>query len=582
MESFQTMMTRRLRAARGDDPAGLVLKGGRVVDVFDGTVRTADVAVQDGFVAGVGTGYEGRETFDVRGMWIAPGLMEAHMHIESSMLTPPRLAAALLPHGTTAMVADPHEIANVMGLEGIRLLLDESRDLPFDTFFMAPSCVPATHLETSGARLEAHELRSLLEEPRVLGLAELMNVPGLIHADAGVLDKVALFRDRVLDGHAPGLTGRDLQAYAAAGIRSDHECTTVEEALEKVRAGLFVMIREGTSARNLESLLPAVTPETRDRFCFVSDDLHPQDVLRRGHLDHMIRRAVDAGLDPVTAVRLASLNPARYFRLLDRGAVAPGFRADLVILSDLDAFAVERVYKAGRIAAEQGRAVGIREGASRKRAATPLNVGSLAPERFRIRDRGGPARVIRIVPGQIHTDLALERPRVRDGLVVPDTDRDILPLAVVERHHGSGNLGLGLVQGFGLREGALAASVAHDSHNVIAVGTSDSDLCRAVEALRDMGGGLAAVRGGDVLARVPLPIAGLLSQEPIEILVDRLDGLNRAAATLGCPVEDPFMTLSFLALPVIPALKLTDLGLVDVSRFSLVPLFMGDAGAEEA
>ena len=582
MEPFQTMMTRRLRAARGDDPADLVLKGGRVVNVFDGTVRTADVAVQDGFVAGVGSGYEGRETFDVRGMWIAPGLLEAHMHIESSMLTPPRLAAALLPHGTTAMVADPHEIANVMGLEGIRFLLEESRDLPFDTFFTAPSCVPATHLETSGARLEARDLSALLEEPRVLGLAELMNVPGLIHADPGVLDKVALFRDRVLDGHAPGLTGRDLQAYAAAGIRSDHECTTVEEALEKVRAGLFVMIREGTSARNLEALLPAVTPETRDRFCFVSDDLHPQDILRRGHLDHMIRRAVEAGLDPVTAVRLASLNPARHFRLHDRGAVAPGFRADLAVLSDLEAFAVERVYKAGRIAAEQGRAVGIPEGPSRERAAAPLEVGPLVPERFRIEDRGGRARVIRVVPGQIHTGLVLERPKVRDGMAVPDTDRDILTLAVVERHHGTGNLGLGLVQGFGLREGALAGSVAHDSHNVIAVGTSESDLCLAVETLRDLGGGLAAVRGGDVLARVPLPVGGLLSWEPIGVLVDRLDEVNRAAASLGCPLDDPFMVLSFLALPVIPAVKLTDLGLVDVSRFSLVPLFTGEAGADDA
>jgi len=582
MEPFQSMMTRRLRAARGDAPADLVLKGGRVVNVFDGSVRTADVAVQDGFVAGVGEGYEGRDVHDVRGRWIAPGLLEAHMHIESSMLTPPRLAAALLPRGTTAMVADPHEIANVMGLEGVRLLLGASRDLPFDTFFTAPSCVPATHLETSGARLEADDLRALLEEPRVLGLAELMNVPGLVRADPGVLAKVALFRDRVLDGHGPGLTGRDLQAYASAGIRSDHECTTAEEALEKVRAGLFVMIREGTSARNLDALLPAVTPETRDRFCFVSDDLHPQDILRRGHLDHMIRRAVKAGLDPVTAVRLASLNPARYFRLRDRGAVAPGFRADLAVLSDLEGFAVDRVYKAGRVAAEHGQARGGFAGPEREMETGPLIVGPLAPERFRIQDRGGPARVIRIVPGQIHTGQALERPRVRDGLVVPDTDRDILTLAVVERHRGTGNLGLGLVQGFGLREGALAGSVAHDSHNVIAVGTSEADLCRAVEALRDMGGGLAVVRGGGVLARVPLPIAGLLSPEPIETLVGRLDGLNRSAASLGCAVEDPFMTLSFLALPVIPALKLTDLGLVDVSRFSLVPLFAEEPGAQDA
>jgi adenine deaminase len=328
----------------------------------------------------------------------------------------------------------------------------------------------------------------------------------------------------------------------------------------------------------MEALLPAVTPETRDRFCFVSDDLHPQDILRRGHLDFMIRRAVETGLDPVTAVRLASINPARYFGLRGRGAVAPGYLADLAVLSDLETFSVERVYKAGRVAAEGGRARPFPGKATRGAATGHLRTGPLSAERFSIPDAGGPARVIRIVPGQIHTEQVLERPQVRDGRVVPDTERDILTLAVVERHHGSGNLGLGLVRGFGLREGALAGSVAHDAHNVIAVGTTEEAIRLAVETLRDLGGGLVAVRGGRVLAQVPLPVAGLLSDDPVDALAGRLDELNRAAASMGCKVEDPFMTLSFLALPVIPALKLTDMGLVDVSRFALVPLFPEVAG----
>lgn len=574
MLSFEDRIKRRLKAARGEISADLVLKNGRVVNVFDGTVQAADVAVQDGFVAGLGTGLKGKEELDAGGMWIAPGLMDGHIHIESTMLTPARLAAALLPHGTTAIVADPHEIANVMGLEGVRLLLEASRDLPFDTFFMAPSCVPATHMETSGARLEAEDLRELLEEPRVLGLAEVMNFPGVIHADPGVLAKIELFCDRVLDGHCPGLTGLDLQAYVTAGIQSDHECTTVEEALEKVRAGMFIMIREGTSARNLDALLPAVTPESLDRFCLVSDDLHPQDIIRRAHLNHMIRRAVRLGMPPVAAIRLASLNPARYFGFCDRGAVAPGFKADLVVLSDLSSFSVERVYKDGILAAEQGRVRGFPEYPPKTLDTGPLSVGRIDPGSFSIPDSGGRARIIRIIPGQIYTEALLERPLVRDGRVAADLERDILTLAVVERHHATGNIGLGLVRGFGLGSGAIASSVAHDSHNIIAVGTSESDLYRSVTTLRDMGGGLVVVRGNKVLAQVNLPIGGLMSQDPPEELVRRLSEANRAAASLGCSVEDPFMVLSFLALPVIPALKLTDMGLVDVLGFEFVPLFL--------
>lgn len=567
-------LQRRIRAGRGEIPADLVIKKARVVNVFTGDIQVADVAVQDGWVAGVQTGYAGREEVDAEGRWVAPGLIDPHIHIESSMLMPARLASALAPHGTSTIVADPHEIANVLGMPGIRLLLDRSEHLPVDVFFTAPSCVPATPLETSGARLDAEALTLLLKEPRVLGLAEMMNFPGVCHGDAEVLEKLVRFQNRIRDGHSPGLSGYDLQAYLAAGIQSDHECTTLEEAREKVAAGMFVMIREGTSARNLDALLPAVTLENAGRFCFASDDLHPQDLLHRGHLNHLVQRAIRAGLHPVLAVRLASLNPASYFGLRDRGAVAPGYRADLVVLEDLDTFAVDRVYKGGRLVAERGKGCPSLEPEDRSPEARPLATGPVTPDRFRIAARGTTARVMELVPGQILTQQVLVRPRIREGEVISDPQQDLLKIAVVERHHGSGRTGLGLVRGFGLRAGALAGSVAHDSHNVIAVGVEDRDLARAVEEVRKMGGGLAVARDGDVLARVPLPVAGLLSGAPIHVLVREIDEANRAAASLGCGMEDPFMLLSFLALPVIPVLKLTDRGLVDVERFEHVPLFL--------
>jgi adenine deaminase len=574
MKADVASLQRRIRAGRGDVPADLVLKRARVVNVFTGDILVADVAVQDGYVAGVQTGYEGKQEVDADGRWVAPGLIDPHIHIESSMLMPSRLAAALAPHGTSAIVSDPHEIANVLGMPGIRFLLERSEHLPVDVFFTAPSCVPSTPLETSGARLDADALLPLLKEPRVLGLAEMMNFPGVCHGDAEVLEKLIRFQDRILDGHSPGLKGYDLQAYLAAGIQSDHECTTPEEAREKVAAGMFVMIREGTSARNLDALLPAVTTENAGRFCFASDDLHPQDLLRRGHLNHLVQRAIRAGLHPALAVRLASFNPASYFGLRDRGAVAPGFRADLVVLDDLDMFLVNRVYKDGKLVAEDGNVCASLEPEEGSVKAKPLATGSLTPDRFRIQARDAEARAMELVPGQILTRQVLVHPRVRKGEVVSDPEQDLLKIAVVERHQGSGRTGLGLVRGFGLGGGALAGSVAHDSHNVIAVGVEDTDLVRAVEEVREMGGGLAVTRDGNVLARVPLPVAGLLSDAPIRVLVDEIDEANRAAASLGCRLEDPFMLLSFLALPVIPALKLTDRGLVDVERFEHVPLFV--------
>jgi len=570
-------LKKRISVAKGESPADLVLKAGRVVNVFTGDIRESDVAVSDGVIAGLGPEYHGKEEIDAGGRYVAPGLIDGHLHIESSMLAPSKLAPALIVHGTTAIVSDPHEIANVMGLEGIRLMLKDSRSLPFDIFFMVPSCVPATCLETAGATLNASDLLKIKDEPFILGLAEMMNFPGVLMGDDQVLEKIVSFRDRILDGHCPSLLGKDLQAYLAAGIRSDHETTLLSEAREKVENGMILMIREGTSAKNLEELLPLVNRNNSRRFCFVSDDLHAEDIRQRGHLDFVLKKAVDLGLDPVTAIQMVTLNPAEYFGLKDRGAVAPGYLADLTVFSDLKDFEVSSVYKQGRMIVQKGEAVGF---PSKTKPISigqpePLNMGPLTIERFRIAHTGHKARVIELIPGQITTRTLYERVKSKKGWVITDTTTDILKLCVVERHAASGNIGLGLVRGFGLKHGAIASSVAHDSHNVIAAGVTDEAVFAAVRNVRDMGGGLVAVwDNGKVLAQVPLEIAGLMSRQPLDAVVKQLQIIKNAAAELGGTLDEPFMSLSFLALPVIPELRLTDLGLVDVNRFEIVPLFL--------
>jgi len=479
-----------------------------------------------------------------------------------------------VPRGTTAVVCDPHEIANVLGLDGIHYMLDASDGLPLMVFVMASSCVPATHLETAGASLSADDLATLLDHPRVLGLAEMMNFPGVLFGVPDVLAKLEMAHARgvPIDGHSPGLTGRDLQAYVAAGVRSDHECTQLEEAREKLRAGMYLLIREGTTEHNLAELLPVVTPENARRCLLVSDDRHPADLMDKGHMDYSIRLAVRQGLNSVTAIQMVTLNAAERFRLWDRGAVAPGYRADLAILDNLEDLNVEKVFSRGRLVAENGEMLPV---TPPETVAAPPSVKvdweglSLA-----IPAEGKRARVIGVVEGQIIAE-PLELPVKREnGLAVADVERDILKLAVIERHHATGNVGLGFVQGMGLRRGALASTVAHDSHNLIVVGTNDADMTVAARAVAKMGGGLAAVADGQVVGQLPLPVAGLMSEEPLETVRRAMDGLLAAAHDLGSPLHNPFMTLSFLALPVIPTLKLTDKGLVDVNKFDFVPLFV--------
>ncbi len=567
------MLAERIRVARGEAPADLVLRGARLVNVFSGEVHPADVAIYAGRIVGLGH-YTAREEIDLQGRFLCPGLIDGHVHLESAMVHPAEFARAVLPHGTTTVIADPHEIANVLGLEGIRYLLEATSGLPLNVYLMAPSCVPASPLETAGAELSAADLEVLLREERILGLAEMMNFPGVVHGVPEVLAKLEVARGRPVDGHAPGLSGRDLCAYIAAGIGSDHECTTLNEALEKLRLGMAVMIREGSTARNLNDLLPLVMPGNASHCFFVSDDRHPADLLERGHMDAILRQAQPHELlPPVTLVQMATLNTARHFRLWDLGAIAPGYRADMVVVDDLETFEVSMVFKDGRPVAQSGALLGEALPEERPIPPSTFHVADLRAERFAVPAGGSRLRVIGLVPGQVVTRALWEEPRVEDGRAVADPERDLLKLAVVERHRGSGRVGLGFVRGFGLKRGALASSVAHDSHNIVVVGCSDGEMAAAAEAVVRMGGGQVAVAGERVLAELPLPIAGLMSDRPLEEVRARLEALNRAARELGCPLDSPLMSLSFLALVVIPELKLSDRGLVDVQRFDFVPLF---------
>jgi adenine deaminase len=566
-------LQRRLQAARGEVPADLVLTGGRLANVYTGEWQDIEVALFDGIIVGLGD-YPGPR-LDLAGRYILPGFIDGHLHLESSMLTPPELARALLPLGTTTVVADPHEIANVWGAAGLDYLLAASEGLPVDFFFMLPSCVPASSLETSGARLEAGDLEPYRRHPRVLGLAEVMNFPGLVAGDPGLLAKLALFPQGPLDGHAPLLSGKGLNAYRLAGIGSDHECTRLAEAREKLASGFYLMLREGSLAKNLSDLLPALTPASLRRAMLVTDDNHPEDLARTGHLNHLLRRAVSLGLDPLSAVTMVTLNPAEYFRLRDRGAVAPGLAADLVVVADLTEFHIDMVLKNGKLVMDQGK-LAMAEVSPPPAPVSPLRVKDLDLEVFSPPAAGSVVKVVGLIPDQLLTEKRLWPTPVRSGRLATAPDRDLLKLAVVERHHGTGNVGLGMVQGFGLPRGALASSVAHDSHNIVVVGASEADMLVAVRHLVDLGGGMAVVADGRVLADLPLPIAGLISPWSLERVAGAYRRLKRAYHDLGGTLEDPFMALSFLALPVIPALKLTDLGLVDVDRFQLVPLFGPD------
>ncbi len=570
--SMTNDLVRRIAVARGDEPADLVLTGGRVLSVFTGEFLEADVAIVGEHVAGVGPGYEGTERFDVSDLILLPGFIDGHMHLETTKLRLDQFARAALPWGTTTVVLDPHEIANVFGIDGVRALLHDADEVPLDAYVMVSSCVPASPFESSGATLTPEDIAELLRtEPRAIGLAEMMDYPAVVAGVEDAIAKVAAAGDRHIDGHAPGLSGRSLNAYLAAGVRSDHECTTYEEALEKRRLGMWIMIRQGSAARNLEALLPLVLEHGITNCLLCTDDREPHDLQEHGHINDVVREAVALGCPPADAVAMATLNAARYHRLHEHGAVAPGYLADIVAVRDLVSFRPERVWKRGRLVADGGRPSPIASSSLPGWMRESMHVRELEPVDFSVvADRA--VRVIGVDAGTIVTRALVGEPLRRDGKACADPGRDLAKLAVIERHRDTGRIGVGFAQGFGLQAGALASSHAHDAHNVVVVGMTDEDMAAAANHLRAIGGGQVVVMDGRVIADLPCPIGGLLSDLTFEEVADRARVLEEAAGELGTTLPSPFMAMSFLALSVIPQLKLTDRGLVDVDRFELVPL----------
>ena len=560
-------VARWMAVARGDEPADLVVAGGRVLSVFTREWLEADVAIVDGHVVAVGPDYQGRERIDASGAWVAPGLIDAHMHIESSKLMFDEFARAVLPHGTTTVVADPHELANVLGVEGVHWLLEATAGLPLEVYVMASSCVPASEFESPRGPLTVEQMAELLTHDRVLGVAEMMNFPGVVAGRPIELAKVALSDH--LDGHAPGLRGRALNAYVAAGIRSDHEATTAAEALEKRRLGMGVMLREASIARNLVDLLPLVKEHGPDHCCFCTDDREPNSIVEEGHINQMVRVAVANGIRPEDALTMASHNAAVQHGLHRLGAIAPGYQADLIVLDDLVHFKPRQVLKYGRPVGEVT-AIPVPEWVRRSMNAAPVTADS-----FRVTGSGGLIRVIRVVPAQLLTGMVLAEPAVRGAELVADPARDLVKIAVVERHHATGRVGVGFATDVGLQRGAFASTVAHDAHNIVVLGVDDAAMAACVTRLGEIGGGIVIADGGGIAAELPLPVAGLMSDRPLAEVHERLTMMERMLLDMGVSLEAPFMTISFLALSVIPDLKLTDRGLVDVRNFRLVPLEVG-------
>ncbi len=551
---------RIIAVAAGREPADLVLKNATYLNVFSNELCRGDIAVAEGLIVGMGE-YSGTREVDVSGKVVCPGLIDAHIHLESSLVSPTEFAKAVLPHGTTTVITDPHEIANVMGTDGIEFMLEATEGLPIDVHFMLPSCVPATPLDESGANLDYRAIDSFYDHPRVLGLAEMMNYVGIINGDSTAVEKIVASQShhKKIDGHAPGLSGKDLNAYISAGVYSDHECATLEDALEKLQKGQFIMIREGTAARNLDALLPLLVPQYYSRCMFATDDKHPSDLLEGGHIDYIVRRAIQAGVDPIIAVKVASHHAARYFLLNNKGAIAPGYLADFVVVDSLEHFEVEQVFKRGKLCFKDGKVTAFEtpqvDEMLHRNARDTFHVARLTEADFAdSRPRG----VIGMVPGEIVSTDEGYADRI-------DLDRDILKIAVIERHKNTHHIGIGYLKGYGLKRGAVATSISHDSHNIIVVGANEADMAAAANRIVEMHGGITVVEDGQELRGVQLEIAGLLSERPLREVNDDLEAAKDAAFTLGVSREiDPFMTLSFMSLPVIPQLRLTTRGVVDV------------------
>lgn len=569
-------MSNIINVARGLEKADLVIKNANIVNVLSEEIHKGDIAICDGVIAGIGENYSGEKEIDINGAYVTPSFIDGHVHLESTMMLPKEFAKTVLPAGTTTVIIDPHEISNVLGLHGISFMHEAVKNLPMNVYTMLPSCVPATPFETSGFDLNSYDLSLLIDKPWVLGIAEMMNFPGVLNLDKNVMAKLELAKSRGkrIDGHAPYLSGKDLCGYIASGVKSDHECTTPEEAIEKLRLGVYVMIREGTAAKDLDALIPVLKTSNTRKCIFVTDDRHPADL--KEHINGMVRRAVEAGVDPIKAVQVASLNTAEYFGLKDLGAIAPGYKADLLVLPDLESFKPDIVLKDGQVVAQDGKlAVEIPENDAIS-TRNSVNVRWITMEDFKIPTEGDGVKKVRaleVIPHQLITKSVMSDVKVVDGNSVSNVDTDTLKICVIERHRATGNIGKGFVKGFNLKCGAIASTVAHDSHNMIVIGTNDFDMYTAAVALIKCQGGKVVVKDGQIISQLPLPIAGLMSDREFDFVVEKCDELNKAAHSIGCKLEDPFMTMGFLSLPVIPELKITDKGVFDTNKFDFVDIF---------
>lgn len=565
-------LEKKIKVARGTEKADLVIKNANIINVLSEEIHKSDIAICDGIIAGIGKDYEGRKEIDAKGAYVCPAFIDGHVHLESSMLLPHEFAKAVVPCGTTTVITDPHEISNVLGLHGISYMHEAVKNLPLNVYTMLPSCVPATPYETSGFDLNSYDLALLIDSPWVLGIAEMMNYSGLLNLDKNVLAKLDLAKSKGkrIDGHAPFLSGKDLCAYAASGVKSDHECTNPEEAIEKIRLGMYIMIREGTAAKDLDALIPVLKEKNTRKCMFVTDDRLPKDL--KVHINDMVRRAVDAGVDVIKAVQIGSLNTAEYFGLKNQGAIAPGYRADLLILPDLKSFKPDVVIKDGKVVAEKGELLKSFAKFEKPSVRSSINVRWIEKKDFRIKGTSKFVNTIEIIPHQLVTKSSVCEAKFENGLLNSNTETDTLKILVMERHRATGNIGKGFVKGFNLKKGAIASTVAHDSHNMIIVGTNDLDMYTAAVELVKMQGGKVVVNDGKVIAKLPLPIAGLISDKDFDYVVDHCEELNKAVKELGCTLDDAFMTMSFLSLPVIPELKITDKGLFSTKKWDFVKI----------
>lgn len=560
--------------AKSSQIADLVIKNAQLINVITEEIYQADIAIKDGIIAGVGSGYKGIKEIDATGKYVSPAFIDGHVHIESSMLIPSEFAKLVVPSGTTAVIADPHEISNVIGLHGISFMREASKNLPLDVYMMLPSCVPASPYETSGFELNSYDLSLLIDRPWVLGIGEMMNFPGVINLDKQVMSKIklGLEKGKRIDGHAPYLSGKELCAYVAAGVSSDHECTNPNEAIEKLRLGMYLMIREGSAARDLDALIPVLKNCPTRKCIFVTDDRYPSAL--KEHINMMVRRCVEQGVDPIKAIQMASINTAEYFGINKYGAIAPGYRADVLILDNLVDFKPSMVIKNGQLVAQKGKMIVDIQNPEISSLRGTVNIKWLDEKDLKIKALSDTVKTIQVQDGQLVTKSTPAKIKIIDGYAESNIEEDVLKILVIERHKGSGKIGKGFVKGFGLKSGAIASTVAHDSHNMIVIGTNDSDMLKAIKELVKSQGGKVIINNGEVIAKLELPIAGLISNQSAQTVIEKSEDLKTGEQILGCTLKEPFMTMAFLSLSVIPELKLTDKGLMDVLKCEFTDLFI--------